>query len=144
MFVPLFLTGGALGRHSPSPSSTALPWASMPRLAWRRSSPRAIKLPWPLYFCAEATGGHAFIIPALIGAAVAYAVSGDASASADQQLHEGVKLQRLGGIPVSRVMQQQMVSVQASSSLKEFIGGLSHTHTTRHSRSLTQISFPQI
>jgi CIC family chloride channel protein len=40
-------------------------------------------------FVAEATGGHAFIIPALIGAAVAYAVSGDASASADQRLHAG-------------------------------------------------------
>jgi CIC family chloride channel protein len=39
-------------------------------------------------FVAEATGGHAFIIPALIGSAVAYAVSGDASVSADQKLHE--------------------------------------------------------
>ena len=40
-------------------------------------------------FVAEATGGHSFIIPALIGAAVAYAVSGDASASGDQRLHDG-------------------------------------------------------
>jgi CIC family chloride channel protein len=39
-------------------------------------------------FVAEATGGHAFIIPALIGSAVAYAISGDASVSADQLLHE--------------------------------------------------------
>ena len=36
----------------------------------------------------SATGGHAFIVPALIGAAVAYAVSGDASTSADQRVHE--------------------------------------------------------
>jgi len=34
-------------------------------------------------FVAEATGGHALIIPALIGAAVAYAISGEASASRD-------------------------------------------------------------
>ncbi|MGH7689421.1 MAG: chloride channel protein, partial [Gemmatimonadaceae bacterium] len=40
-------------------------------------------------FVAEATGGHAFIIPALIGAAVAYAVSGGASVSGEQRLHEG-------------------------------------------------------
>ena len=40
-------------------------------------------------FVAEATGGHGFIIPALIGSAVAYAISGDASVSGDQRLHEG-------------------------------------------------------
>ncbi len=39
-------------------------------------------------FVAEATGGHSFIVPALIGAAVAYAVSGDASTSGDQRVHE--------------------------------------------------------
>jgi len=39
-------------------------------------------------FVAEATEGHTFIIPALIGAAVAYALSGDASISGDQRLHE--------------------------------------------------------
>jgi chloride channel protein, CIC family len=43
-------------------------------------------------FVAEATGGHAFIVPALIGAAVAYAVSGDASASGDQRLHEQARV----------------------------------------------------
>ena len=130
MFVPLFLTGGALGTafaqsvvHSSSLGLyAAVGMASFISAGYK--TPLAA-----VVFVAEATGGHAFIIPALIGAAVAYAVSGDASASADQQLHEGVKLQRLGGIPVSRVMQQQMVSVQASSSLKEFIGGLSpHAH----------------
>lgn len=42
-------------------------------------------------FVAEATGGHAFIIPALIGSAVAYAISGDASVSGDQRLHEEIK-----------------------------------------------------
>ncbi|MGC2172257.1 MAG: chloride channel protein [Candidatus Sulfotelmatobacter sp.] len=48
-------------------------------------------------FVAEATGGHSFIIPALIGAAVAYAASGDASASGDQRLHEGAKERELRG-----------------------------------------------
>jgi chloride channel protein, CIC family len=47
-------------------------------------------------FVAEATGGHAYIIPALVGAAVAYAVSGKASVSGDQGMHEGVRLDEAG------------------------------------------------
>lgn len=75
-------------------------------------------------FVAEATGGHAFIVPGLIGAAVAYLVSGDASASGDQRLHEGVKVRELRGIPVSEVMQEQMVAAQASLNVREFISTL--------------------
>jgi chloride channel protein, CIC family len=80
-------------------------------------------------FVAEATGAHAFIIPALIGAAVAYAISGDASASGDQRLHEGVKLQEITETPVGEVMQQQVVSAQAALTLHEFAATLTpHTH----------------
>lgn len=89
MFVPLFLTGGTLGVafaqslvHSPSYELyAAVGMASF--LAAGYKTPLAA-----VVFVAEATGGHAFIIPALIGAAVAYAISGDASVSADQRLHE--------------------------------------------------------
>jgi chloride channel protein, CIC family len=60
---------------------------------------------------------------------VAYAVSGDASASGDQRLHEGVKLQELTDTPVGEVMQQQVVSAQAALTLHEFAATLSpHTH----------------
>ena len=123
MFVPLFLTGGALGEafaqsviHSPAFGLyAAVGMASFISAGYK--TPLAA-----VVFVAEATGGHAFIIPALIGSAVAYVVSGDASASGDQRLHEGVKLRELQGIPVSEVMQQQMVSAQASLSLREFVG----------------------
>ena len=89
MFVPLFLTGGTLGVafaqsivHSPSYELyAAVGMASF--IAAGYKTPLAA-----VVFVAEATGGHAFIIPALIGAAVAYAISGDASVSADQRLHE--------------------------------------------------------
>ena len=89
MFVPLFLCGGTLGVafaqsvvHSPSYELyAAVGMASF--LAAGYKTPLAA-----VVFVAEATGGHAFIIPALIGAAVAYAISGDASVSADQRLHE--------------------------------------------------------
>jgi CIC family chloride channel protein len=99
MFVPLFLSGGSLGVafaqsvvHSPSPDLyAAVGMASF--LAAGYKTPLAA-----VVFVAEATGGHSFIIPALIGAAVAYAVSGDASASGDQRLHEGEKVKELEGI----------------------------------------------
>jgi chloride channel protein, CIC family len=121
MFVPLFLTGGSLGVafaqsvvHSPSLELyAAVGMASF--IAAGYKTPLAA-----VVFVAEATGGHAFIIPALIGAAVAYAVSGDASASGDQRLHEGVRVQELTNITVAQVMQQRVISVQGSLSLREF------------------------
>lgn len=89
MFVPLFLTGGSFGTafaqsiaHSGSVELyAAVGMASF--IAAGYKTPLAA-----VVFVAEATGGHAFIIPALIGAAIAYAISGEASASGDQRLHE--------------------------------------------------------
>ncbi len=94
MFVPLFLTGGGFGIafaqtvvHSPSLALyAAVGMASFIAAAYK--TPLAA-----VVFVAEATGGHAFIIPSLIGAAVAYAISGDASVSGDQRLHEEAVLQ---------------------------------------------------
>ena len=88
MFVPIFLTGGSFGTafaqsivHSPGLGLyAAVGMASAIAAAYK--TPLAA-----VVFVAEATGGHSFIIPALIGAAVAYAVSGDASISADQRVH---------------------------------------------------------
>jgi chloride channel protein, CIC family len=93
MFVPLFLTGGSIGTafgqaiaHSSCLNLyAAVGMASLLSAGYK--TPLAA-----VVFVAEATGGHAFVVPALIGAAVAYAVSGDASASADQRLHEGEKV----------------------------------------------------
>jgi CIC family chloride channel protein len=89
MFVPLFLTGGSLGTafaqsvvHTPGVELyAAVGMASFIAAAYK--TPLAA-----VVFVAEATGGHAFIIPALIGSAVAYAISGDASISGDQRVHE--------------------------------------------------------
>jgi CIC family chloride channel protein len=96
MFVPLFLTGGSIGTafaqsivHNPTLDLyAAVGMASFISAGYK--TPLAA-----VVFVAEATGGHAFIIPALIGAAVAYAASGDASASGDQRLHEGAKVREL-------------------------------------------------
>ena len=99
MFVPLFLTGGSFGTafaqsivHSNSVELyAAVGMASF--IAAGYKTPLAA-----VVFVAEATGGHAFIIPALIGAAVAYAISGEASASGDQRLHE-LRNQELNRLP---------------------------------------------
>ena len=89
MFVPLFLTGGGFGIafaqsvvHSPLPELyAAVGMASFIAAAYK--TPLAA-----VVFVAEATGGHAFLIPALVGSAVAYAISGDASASGDQRIRD--------------------------------------------------------
>jgi chloride channel protein, CIC family len=121
MFVPLFLTGGSFGTafaqtivHSGSVELyAAVGMASF--IAAGYKTPLAA-----VVFVAEATGGHAFIIPALIGAAVAYGISGEASASGDQRLHEGFRIQELSRIPVSQIMQSQVVSIASVATLQEF------------------------
>jgi chloride channel protein, CIC family len=82
-------------------------------------------------FVAEVTGGHSFIIPSLIGAAVAYAVSGEASLSGDQRLHEMIRLADLGTAKVSDVMQRQVVSTQADATLADVVSRIAahHKHT---------------
>jgi CIC family chloride channel protein len=120
MFVPLFLSGGSFGTafaqiiHANSVELyAAVGMASF--IAAGYKTPLAA-----VVFVAEATGGHAFIVPALIGAAVAYAISGEASASGDQRQHEGVRVQELRNISVSEVMQTEVISVSGSSTLREF------------------------
>jgi len=126
MFVPLFLTGGALGTafaqsivHSPALGLyAAVGMASFISAGYK--TPLAA-----VVFVAEATGGHAFIIPALIGAAVAYGVSGDASASGDQHLHETTRTSPLRYIPVSEIMQEHIVAAPATLTVREFVEMLS-------------------
>ncbi len=129
MFVPLFLSGGAFGMafaqsvvHSGAPALYAAVGMACFIAAGYKTPLAAV------VFVAEATGGHAFIIPSLIGAAVAYAASGDASASGDQRLHEAVKVHALQGVPVREVMQSHVLIALASTGLREFAATLSpHT-----------------
>ncbi len=130
MFVPLFLSGGAFGlafAQSVVHSSTPALYAAVGMACFISAG---YKTPLAaVVFVAEATGGHAFIIPGLIGAAVAYAVSGDASASGDQRLHEAVRVEDFQNLPVREVMQQQLISVPASLTLREFAATLTpHVH----------------
>lgn len=131
MFVPLFLSGGAFGvafAQSIAHSATPELFAAVGMACFISAG---YKTPLAgVVFVAEATGGHAFIIPALIGSAVAYAVSGDASASGDQRLHEAVRVTELQELPVGEIMQTELISASANSTLREFTAML-HPHT-RH------------
>lgn len=130
MFVPLFLTGGSFGAafaqsvaHSPSIDLYAAVGMAAFIAAGYKTPLTAV------VFVAEATGGHAYIIPALIGAAVAYAVSGEASVSGDQRLHEGLRASELSKMAVKEVMQKRVVSADADSMLRQFADSVNAQHT---------------
>ena len=97
MFVPLLLVGGCIGNAF---GAIGRPYANAVDLYAAVGMAAFIaggyKTPLTaVVFVAETTGGHSYIIPSLIGAAVAYAVSGEASVSGDQHLHEMVKIAEL-------------------------------------------------
>ena len=130
MFVPLFLTGGAFGSvfaqsivHSPSfDLYAAVGMASFIAAGYKAPLTAVV-------FVAETTGGHSFIIPSLIGAACAYAISGESSASADQRLHEVARFSGMMGISVREVMCRKVVSAQANASLHDFAQSISASHS---------------
>ncbi len=132
MFVPLLLVGGAIGNayaqsvvHAPTHDLYAAVGMAAFIAAGYKAPLTAV------VFVAETTGGHSYIIPSLIGAAVAYAISGEASVSGDQRLHEMVKLAELSGLTVRDVIQRHVISVQARSTIREFVATVAahHRHT---------------
>jgi CIC family chloride channel protein len=132
MFVPLLLVGGALGNayaqsvvHAPTHDLYAAVGMAAFIAAGYKAPLTAV------VFVAETTGGHSYIIPSLIGAAVAYAISGEASVSGDQRLHETIKLAELSGLTVRDVIQRHVISVQAKSTIREFVATVAahHRHT---------------
>lgn len=128
MFVPLFLSGGAIGVAYAQTvvGSPALGLYAAVGMASFIAGGYKVPLT-AVVFIAEAAGGHGFIVPAFVGSAVAYAVSGEATASADQKLHEGLKLSELDALPVREIMQQEVVSVDAEATLRAFADDIAAT-----------------
>ena len=132
MFVPLLLAGGCIGNafgQSVAHTNAVDLYAAVGMAAFISGG---YKTPLTaVVFVAETTGGHSFLIPSLIGAAVAYAVSGEASVSGDQHLHEMVKIAELSGATVRDVMQTHVVSVPANTTVKDFRSSIAahHRHT---------------
>lgn len=121
MFVPLLLVGGCIGNafgQSVVHTTAVDLYAAVGMAAFISGG---YKTPLTsVVFVAETTGGHSFLIPSLIGAAVAYAVSGEASVSGDQHLHEMTKIAELSGATVREVMQTHVVGVQATTTVGDF------------------------
>jgi len=128
-FVPLVLAGGCIGSafgQSVVHTSTVDLYAAVGMAAFIAGG---YKTPLTaVVFIAETTGGHSFIIPSLIGAAVAYAISGEASISGDQHLHEVAKIAGLTNIRVRDVMEKHVISVQAGATLSDFARSVAAHH----------------
>jgi len=124
-FVPLLLVGGCLGNafgQSVVHSNAVGLYAAVGMAAFIAGG---YKTPLTaVVFVAETTGGHSFLIPSLIGAAIAYAISGEASVSGDQHLHETVKIAELATATVAEVMQKEIVGVPADTSVRDFRGSI--------------------
>jgi chloride channel protein, CIC family len=129
MFVPLLLLGGSIGKifaHSVVHVSGIDLYAAVGMASFIAA---AYKTPLAaVIFVAETTGGLSVLIPTLIGSAVAYAVSGEASVSADQRLHEVAKLSGPTGIRVRQIMQTQIVGVQADATVRDFFDNVASGH----------------
>jgi CIC family chloride channel protein len=132
MFVPLLLVGGALGNayaqsvvHAPTHDLYAAVGMAAFIAAGYKAPLTAV------VFVAETTGGHSYIIPSLIGAAVAYAISGEASVSGDQHLHETARLADLSGMMVRDVLQPRVIFVRSTTTIREFVESVAVHH--RHS-----------
>jgi CIC family chloride channel protein len=132
MFVPLILVGGSLGSayaqsvvHTPTHDLYAAVGMAAFIAAGYKAPLTAV------VFVAETTGGHSYIIPSLISAAVAYAISGEASVSGDQKIHETTEIAELTGMAVRDVIQRHVISVQATSTIRDFVATLAahHRHT---------------
>jgi len=131
MFVPLMLLGESLGRmfgqslvHAPAVDLyCAIGIASF--IAAGYKTPLAA-----VAFVAETTGTPAYLIPTLIGAAVAYATSGEASVVFSQRLRQPPKLSQPIGLKAREIMRTQIVGAQADATLQEFFSNVA-THN-RH------------
>ncbi|PKQ36725.1 MAG: chemotaxis protein [Actinobacteria bacterium HGW-Actinobacteria-1] len=72
-------------------------------------------------FIAESTGGSGYIIPGLVGAAVAYAVAGKTSISSSQRWRRESRLDRMLGIKVSDIMTRDVIGVPENITLRDFV-----------------------
>jgi len=125
MFVPLLVLGEALGRvfgqsivHAQAVDLyCAIGMAAF--IAAGYKTPLAA-----VAFVAETTGTPAYLIPALIGAAVAYAASGEASVVVSQRLRQTPKLSQPVGLRAREIMRTQVVGVQADATLQEFFANV--------------------
>ncbi len=122
VFIPMIVLGAGagslLGSLLPGSSTPALfPVVGMAAfLAAGYNTPLAAAA-----FIAETTGGSGYIIPGLVGAAVAYAVAGKTSISSSQRWRRESRLDRMLDIRVSDIMTKDVIGVPESITLRDFV-----------------------
>jgi len=72
-------------------------------------------------FVAETTFGPSYLIPSLVAAAVAYAVSGEASVSEFQKLRAEIDITQIAHLQAKDVMDEKVIAVPAEVSVLDFV-----------------------
>jgi chloride channel protein, CIC family len=132
MFVPLLVLGEALGRVFGQSVVHAQAIDLYCAIGMAAFIAAGYKTPLAaVAFVAETTGTPAYLIPTLIGAAVAYAASGEASVVGSQRLRQTPKLSQPVGLRAREIMRTQVVSAQAEATLQEFFVNVAANHRHR-------------
>ncbi len=122
VFIPMIVLGASagslMGGLLPAGSPAALfPVVGMAAfLAAGYNTPLAAAA-----FIAESTGGSGYLIPGLVGAAVAYAIAGKTSISSSQRWRRESRLDRMLGIRVSDIMTRDVIGVPQDITLRDFV-----------------------
>jgi chloride channel protein, CIC family len=121
IFIPMIVIGAsfgsAVGGFVPDGTGPLFPIVGMSAfLAAGYNTPLSAAV-----FIAESTGGAGYLIPGLIGGAVAYAVAGKTSVSTEQRWRRESRLERLMAMEVGSLMTRHVVSVKADTPVDEFV-----------------------
>jgi chloride channel protein, CIC family len=125
MFVPLLVLGEALGRVFGQSVVNAQAVDLYCAIGIASFIAAGYKTPLAaVAFVAETTGTPAYLIPTLIGAAVAYATSGETSVLFSQRLRQMPKLSQPVGLKACEIMCTQILAAQADATLQEFFANV--------------------
>ena len=130
IFIPMIMLGANLGALVrailPGTSGALFPVVGMAAfLAAGYNTPIAAAV-----FVAETTGGAGYIIPGLVGAAVAFAVAGDVSVSDQQRWRRESRVMAMMRRTVAEVMTRTVLTVPDDVDLETFVG--EYVVRTRH------------
>ena len=121
MFIPMIMLGATVGAIvravAPAAGGGLLPVVGMAAfLAAGYNTPLAAAV-----FVAESTGGAGYIIPGLVGSAVAFAVAGRTSVSHMQRWRRETRLDKLMRLRVADIMTHGVDTVSPSETVQSFV-----------------------
>lgn len=121
MFIPLIVlgasSGAVLGGLIPGGGGPLFPVVGMAAfLAAGYNTPIAAAV-----FIAETTGGSGYLIPGLVGAAVAYTVASRHSVSGLQRWRRETRLERAMHLSICDIMKAEVITVPAETTVEAFV-----------------------